>query len=328
MTKAGWFGLPVLLGALVLAFGWHIAVGAKTVPLQVVLEALVAYDKSNFDHVVVTDLRLPRAVYAVLVGAALAVAGALMQGVTRNPLAEPGVLGLLTGASFVVVMAVGYFRVVDPAFIPVLAALGATVTAALVWGIAAAAPGGSTPLTLVLAGAAITGFLAAFISLAHLLDQESFDRLRVWLTGTLAGRSTDVLIWALPWLIGGLVLALLLAPQVTALAMGDETAVGLGVDVARIKMLAMLAVIALTAAAVAIAGPMAFVGLVIPHVARILVGADYRAIVPVSAVLGAVYLLVVDIAARMVLAPIEVSTGIVTALLGAPFFVWLVRARL
>ncbi|EBA13655.1 FecCD family ABC transporter permease [Roseobacter sp. CCS2] len=328
MTRITWLGMPVILTMMVFAFGWHIAVGAKTVPLADVFTALTSYDRTNFDHVVVVDLRLPRAVYAVLVGASLSVAGALMQGITRNPLAEPGILGLLTGASFVVVLAVGFFRVVDPVWIPLLAAIGATATAALVWGIAAAAPGGSTPLTLVLAGAAITAFLGAFIALANLLDQESFEAMRVWLTGTLAGRSTDVLLWSLPWMIGGLALAFGLARQVTALAMGDDTAVGLGVNVAKIKALAMLAVIALTAASVAIAGPMGFVGLVIPHVARLIVGADYRLIVPFSAALGAVYLLLVDIAARMVLAPVEISTGLVTALLGAPFFVWLVRARL
>lgn len=317
-----------MVAGIALAFAWHIAVGAKTVPLMTVFEALTAYDRNIFDHVVIVDLRLPRAVYAVLVGASLAVAGALMQGITRNPLADPGILGLLTGASFAVVMTVGIFDVLLPAWIPLMAAIGATVTAALVWAIAAAAPGGSTPLTLVLSGAAITAFLGAFISLANLLDQDSFEALRVWLTGSLAGRAPAVLWWSLPWIIGGMAIAFAIARQVTALAMGDETAVGLGVDVARVKALAMLAVIALTAASVSIAGPMAFIGLVIPHVARMCVGADYRLIVPVSAGLGAIYLLLVDIAARMVLAPVEISTGIVTALLGAPFFVWLVRARL
>ncbi len=319
---------PMVIIGIIFAFAWHIALGAKTVPLGTVLTALTAYDRTVFDHVVVVDLRLPRAIYAVLVGASLAVAGALMQGITRNPLAEPGILGLLTGASFTVVIFVGFFNVVSPAWIPVLAAVGASVTAGLVWGIAAAAPGGSTPLTLVLAGAAITAFLGAFIALANLLDQQSFETLRVWLTGTLSGRAPAILWWSLPWIVGGLLIAFAISRQVTALAMGDETAVGLGVNVARLKALALLAVIALTAASVAIAGPMAFVGLVIPHITRILVGSDYRFIVPFSAGFGAIYLLLIDIAARMVLAPIEVSTGIVSALLGAPFFVWLVRARL
>ncbi len=328
MTRGFAVSLLLMLGGMVLAFGWHVAVGAKVVPLGTVFEALTAYDSSIFDHVIIVDLRLPRAVYAVLVGASLAVAGALMQGMTRNPLAEPGILGLLTGASFAVVMTIGFFGLLSPAWTPLVAAIGASVTAVLVWAVAAAAPGGSTPLTLVLSGAAITAFLGAFTALANLLDQESFEALRVWLTGTLTGRSPALLWWSLPWITGGMLIAFAIARQVTALALGDETAVGLGVHVARLKALAMLSVIALTAASVSIAGPMGFVGLVIPHVARMFVGADYRLIVPFSAGLGATYLLLVDIAARLVLAPIEVSTGIVTVILGAPFFVWLVRARL
>lgn len=327
MRPALTFGPMLVLAGLALAFGWHISVGAKHVPLTAVFKALTAYDETVFDHIIVRDLRLPRAVLAACVGAALSVAGALMQGVTRNPLAEPGILGLLVGASFTVVMGTAIWAM-PAGLIPVVAALGALAAAAVVWSIAGAAPGGATPLTLVLSGAAVTAMLGALITLANLLDQETFDHLRVWLSGSLAGRGMGSFWWALPWLIGGLVLGLLLARQVTALAMGEETATGLGVNVARLKALVLLAVVALTAASVALAGPMGFVGLVIPHVVRLLIGADYRLIVPYSAGIGAIYLLLVDIAARLVLAPIEVSTGIVTAMLGAPFFVWLVRARL
>jgi len=264
----------------------------------------------------------------VLVGASLAVAGALMQGVTRNPLAEPGILGLLIGASFAVVIFVGVFDIASPPMIPLVAAAGALVAAAAVWGIASAAPGGATPLTLVLSGAAITAFLGALVTVANLLDEQTFEQLRVWLTGSLAGRRMDVLYWTLPWLVAGLIVAFGVARQVTALAMGDETAIGLGMRVGRLKALVLFAVIALTASAVAIAGPMGFVGLVVPHAVRLFVGQDYRLIVPWSALAGAIYLLAVDIAARTALAPVEISTGIVTALLGAPIFIWLVRARL
>ena len=319
---------PLVLGLLVLTFGWHISVGAKAVPLATVADALLAFDPEVFDHVVIRDLRLPRAVFAALVGASLSVAGALMQGVTRNPLAEPGLLGLMAGASFAVVAAVALMGAGASALLPLLAALGALGGAAVVWGIAAAAPGGASPLSLVLAGSAVTAFLYAAVTLLHLLDEQTFQNLRVWLNGTLAGRSLDVFWWCLPWFAGGLALAFLLARQVTALAMGEEAAIGLGVNVARIKLLALAAVVALTAASVALAGPMGFVGLVIPHVVRLLVGSDYRLIVPYSAGLGAIYLLVIDIIARMALAPVEVATGLVTALVGGPVFVWLVKARL
>ncbi|WP_404379169.1 FecCD family ABC transporter permease [Caenispirillum salinarum] len=325
---ATWAAPAAGLAVLALAFAWHVSVGAKTIPLPIVADALLAYDPTIFDHVVVVDLRLPRAVFAVLVGAALAVAGALMQGVTRNPLAEPGILGLLIGASFAVVLVVGVFDLAEPAAIPLVSALGALAAAAAVWGIAAAAPGGATPLTLVLAGAAMTAFLGALMTAANLLDEQTFEDLRVWLTGSLAGGQWSVALWAAPWLLAGFLVAFGTARQITALAMGDETAAALGIRVGRIKMLALLAVVALTAAAVAIGGPMGFVGLVVPHAVRLFVGQDYRLVLPWSAIAGAAYLLVVDVAARLALAPVEVSTGLVTALLGAPVFVWLVRARL
>jgi iron complex transport system permease protein len=321
-------GAPLVLGLIVLAFLWHIAVGAKAIPLAEVVRALWQPDAANFDHVVIRDLRLPRALYAVAVGASLSVAGALMQGVTRNPLAEPGLLGLMSGASFAVVIWVALAGPGSLAALPLVAAVGALGGAALVWGIAAAAPGGAQPLSLVLAGSAVTAFLGAIVTLAHLLDEESFQSLRVWLNGTLSGRSWEVFLWCLPWFAVGVALSFGIARQVTALAMGDDVATGLGVDVARIKLVALAAVVALTAAAVALAGPLGFVGLVIPHVARLFVGSDYRLIVPYSAGIGAIYLLVIDIAARVALAPLEIATGLVTALIGGPAFIWLVRARL
>lgn len=319
-------GLFALFG-LGIAFAWHIAVGAKVIPLGTVAEAFLSYDDTLFDHVIIRELRLPRALMAVAVGAGLAVAGALMQGVTRNPLADPGLLGLLAGASFAVVL--GTFAGLSvPALIPLLAALGALGAAAIVWSIASAVPGGATPMTLVLAGAAVTAFLAALTAIMLLLDESSFESLRVWLTGTLTGQPGGTGLWAAGWLGLGLIVALGSSRQVTALAMGDETATGLGVDVAKLRLAILLSVVALTAAAVALAGPMGFVGLVVPHIVRLLVGHDYRVIVPGAAVAGAIFMLLADIAARMLLAPVEISTGLITALLGAPFFIWLVWARL
>ncbi|EPX82757.1 ABC-type Fe3+-siderophore transport system, permease component [Rubellimicrobium thermophilum DSM 16684] len=177
-------------------------------------------------------------------------------------------------------------------------------------------------------GGAVSAFLAAFVTLAHLLDDQGFQSLRIWLNGTLAGRSQEVFLWGLPWFAGGLLLAFAIRGQVTALAMGEEVATGLGVDAGRIRILALGAVVALTAASVALVGPLGFVGLVIPHAARLLTGADYRRIIPVSAGLGAIYLLAVDIVARLALAPVEIATGLVTALVGGPVFIWLVRVRL
>lgn len=322
-----WTGLPLVATLGALLFGWHIAVGAKSLALSTVVDALLHYDETLFDHMIVRDLRLPRALVAVVVGASLSVAGALMQGVTRNPLAEPGILGLMAGASFAVVMGIGVFGVVSTLWLPWVAALGALAAALVVWLIAQWAPGGATPLTLTLAGAAITLFLGALISIAHLLFQESFEQLRVWLAGSLSARRTDVLAVSWPWIALAMLLALSLARKVTVLAMGDDVARGLGVRTGWLKLQVLLCVVVLTACAVALAGPLGFVGLVIPHAVRLFVGSDYRWIIPYSALVGAAYVLGVDIVARLALRPQEIATGIVTAIVGAPLFIHLVRQR-
>jgi iron complex transport system permease protein len=322
-----WSGVPVLLVALFLAFLLHIAVGAKQLPLGTVLEALISFDPGVFDHVIVRNLRLPRAVLALIVGASLALAGALMQGVTRNPLADSALLGLTAGASFAVVMASSVFGMAGMLFIPWIAMAGALAAALVVYLIAGLVPGGATPLSLTLAGAAISAFLGAIISIVHLLDQDTFDNLRVWLTGGLAGRDIALLFYVGPFIALGLLGGVLLAPRVTVLAMGDEVAQGLGVRTGALKLQLLAVVVVLTACSVALAGPLGFIGLVIPHVVRLYVGSDYRWIVPYAALAGAVYLLGVDTIARIAIPPREISTGIITAMVGAPLFVHLVRGR-
>lgn len=319
--------LAALTGAVVLSALWHISVGARPVTLAEVWRALTAPDPALFDHAVVRDLRLPRALSAAAVGAALAVAGALMQAVTRNPLADPGTLGLMAGASSAVVLGIGWFGIAGTGWIPAFAAAGAVAAAALVWTLASVVPGGARPLSMILAGAAVSLFLGALDSIAILLDEDTFRTLRGWMAGSLAGADMTGLAQAAPWLGAGLVLALALARPLTALALGEETAQGLGVPVARLRVLAVVAVVALTAAAVSVAGLMGFVGLVIPHVVRLFAGADYARIVPMSALAGAAYLVVIDTVARIALAPVEIATGLMTAILGAPVFLWLVRAK-
>lgn len=322
-----WTGMPLLFTGLALLFIFHIAVGAKGLPIGTVFDALVSYNPAEFDHVIVRDLRLPRAVTAVVVGASLSVAGALMQGMTRNPLADPGLLGLTAGASFAVVVSSAWFGLSGTMWIPWVASGGALAAAFIVYLIARWVPGGATPLSLTLAGAAISAFLAACVSMAHLLSEDTFENLRVWLTGSLAGRDIGVLAVTGPWLATAMLLALALARQVTVLAMGDEVARGLGVRAGFLKIQLLLAVVVLTACSVALAGPLGFIGLVIPHVVRLYVGADYRWIVPYSALAGAAYLVAIDVVARIAIAPQDVSTGIITAMLGAPLFVHLVRRR-
>lgn len=322
-----WSGVPALLALLVGAFLLHIAVGAKPLPLGIVVDALTHFDPTVFDHVIIFNLRLPRAVLAVVVGASLSLAGALMQGVTRNPLADPGLLGLTAGASFAVVMVTAFTGVANMALTPWIAIVGALAAALVVYFIARFVPGGATPLSLTLSGAAISAFLGALISIAHLLRQDTFENLRVWLTGGLAGRDINLLWYVGPWMAIALAAGIALAPRVTVLAMGDEVAQGLGVRTGRLKVQLLAVVVVLTACAVALAGPLGFIGLVIPHVVRLYVGSDYRWIVPYAALTGAVYLLGVDIIARIAIPPREISTGIITAMVGAPLFVHLVRQR-
>jgi len=322
-----WSGVPILLFALVAAFLFHIAVGAKQLPISTVFEALISFDSTNFDHVIVQNLRLPRAALAVVVGASLSLAGALMQGVTRNPLADPGLLGLTTGAAFAVVVAHSVFGFTSMAFTPWIAMSGALGAAVIVFFISRMVPGGATPLSMTLAGAAVSAFLGTIISVIHLLNQDTFENLRVWLTGTLAGRDITLLWNVGPWMLIALVGGILLAPRVTVLAMGDEVAQGLGVKTGMLKAQLLAVVVVLTAGSVALAGPLGFIGLVIPHVVRLYVGSDYRWIVPYAALTGAAYLVSVDIVARVAIPPREISTGIITALIGAPLFVHLVRRR-
>lgn len=322
-----WGGAPILLAALVGASLIHVAVGAKQLPVGIVLEALVRFDPAIFDHVIVLNLRLPRAVLAVVVGASLSLAGALMQGVTRNPLADPGLLGLTAGAAFAVVVAHSALGLTNMALIPWIAIAGALGAAVLVYFISSMVPGGATPLSMTLAGAAVSAFLGAVITVIHLLNQDTFENLRVWLTGALAGRDITLLWYVGPPMLVALIAGVLLAPRVTVLAMGDEVAQGLGVKTGVLKAQLLAVVVVLTAGAVALAGPLGFVGLVIPHVVRLYVGSDYRWIVPYSALVGATYLVSADIIARVAIPPREISTGIITALAGAPLFIHLVRRR-
>lgn len=322
-----WSGVPVLLFALVAAFLFHIAVGAKPLAITTIIDALFNFDEKVFDHVIVRNLRLPRAVIGLVVGASLALAGALMQGVTRNPLADPALLGLTSGAAFAVVVSSALFGLASMALIPWIAMAGALGAAVVVYVIARLVPGGATPLSLTLSGAAISAFLGAIISVTHLLNEDTFDNLRVWLTGGLAGRDIGLLWYVGPWMGLALIAGVVLASRVTVLSMGDEVAQALGVRTGLLKAHLLAVVVVLTACSVALAGPLGFIGLVIPHVVRLYVGSDYRWIVPYASITGAIYLISVDIVARVAIPPREISTGIITAMIGAPLFVHLVRQR-
>lgn len=317
--------IPILLGALWLAMVLHLGYGAKPISVPDILSAFWDFDQRNFDHVILWSMRLPRLVAALFVGAALSVSGALMQGVTRNPLADPGLLALMSGASFGVVIGVGVLGIESDIWLPVLAVCGAMAAATLVAAIALFTPGGRSPAVLLLAGTAVATFLKSLVTGIHLLNEDSFATFRVWLSGAITSDAAHSLPYTAPWLMGGLLFALFNARQVTALSLGQEAATGLGVNALSLSLRLLICCVVLTAASVAMVGPLGFVGLIVPHATRLLVGSDYRWIIPCSALIGALFLVLVDLLARVLLAPAEIATGVVTSLLGAPLFVALVR---
>lgn len=279
---------------------------------------------------IVQTLRVPRTVLAIVAGIALGVAGALIQGHTRNPIADTGLLGVNTGASFAVVLAVYLFGLQNPVQYMWFGFLGAAAAGVLVFGMSSLGRGAGNPLTLVLAGQGVTIFLAAMTTAVALSNEQSLDVLRFWNAGSVQGVGYDVIITASIFIAVGLVLAVVNLPTINLLNLGDDVARGLGVNIAASRTIGVVAVTLLAGAATAACGPIAFLGLMVAHIARWLTGPDYRWLVPYAGLLGAVVLLLSDIAGRLVVQPAELQAGIVIALLGAPFFaalVWLGKFR-
>jgi iron complex transport system permease protein len=315
-------GLAVLL---LVAVVLSLAVGARAVAPGAVWDALVTPTGSD-DDVVVRSLRVPRTATAVVVGVALGTAGALAQGHTRNPLADPGLLGVSAGAALAVVVGIT-LGVSTPLPQAGLAVVGALVASLVVFALGGVGRRGSSPATLALAGVVLTALLLSLVSTVVLLDAAALDAYRFWTVGSVAGRGSDVLPAVLPLVAVGLVLALVNAPALDLLGLGNDVASGLGVAVRRTRLVGLAAVALLTAAATAVAGPIAFVGLVVPHLARAATGPAHRWLVPVSALVGAVLVLLADVVGRVVARPGELQVGLVLAVVGAPALVALVRSR-
>lgn len=319
-------GLLLAVIALVLLAAASVAVGAKGIPLSTVWSALFDFHGLD-DQIVVRELRLPRTVIGIGVGAALGLAGALMQALTRNPIAEPGILGVNQGASAAVVTAIGFLGIGGGTGYVWFAFLGAAVVSVAVYLLGSRGPSGATPVRLALAGTAISAALTAYISAMQLLYPQVFDQFRFWQVGSLAGRDAGVLYQVGPFLLAGIVLALLLARPLNAIALGEDTARSLGAHLGRTRALGAIAITLLCGSATAAAGPISFVGLAMPHVARAITGPDQRWLLPYSMVLSPVLLLGADILGRVVVSPGELEVGLVTAFLGAPVFIMLVRRK-
>jgi len=322
--KAVW--LAVLGAALVVAVAASIALGARPLSLPQVWDGLTGSGAPDVTAII-RSLRSPRTALGVVVGAALGIAGALIQGHTRNPLADPGLLGVNAGAAFAVVVAIYLLRISDPMQYLVFAFLGAAAASALVFGLSAVGTGRADPLSLVLAGAAVSAFLVAATTAVVLIDVTSLDGMRFWVVGALGGRGTDLLWAVLPFIAVGAVMAIASGPSLNLLGMGEDVARALGVHVGLARGIGIVAITLLAGAATAACGPIAFLGLVVPHIVRAATGPDYRWIVPCSALAGAVLLLACDTLGRLVARPGELQVGIVLAVVGGPFFVALVRRR-
>ncbi|MFH7826222.1 FecCD family ABC transporter permease [Kluyvera chengduensis] len=298
----------------------HLGLGARAIAPRVVVEALLHYDPRNFDHRIIVNLRLTRLLAALLTGAALGAAGLLLQTVIRNPLGEPHILGLNAGATLAVVVcsAIGITAGVSQ---PLAAALGAAALFGLVMLLASAGRAGATAMKITLCGVALSAFASAITASILILDEQTLQAMRTWLAGDLSGiRLATLQIASIPTLLG-ILLAGFLAPRLNILALGDRVASGLGVPVARTRVFGVIAIALLCGAAVSVAGPIGFIGLVVPHVIRRWAGQDIRTGLLLALPTGALLLLSADILARWLLAPQELATGVMTAMVGAPVFI-------
>lgn len=323
---AAWLIIVAGSGALILLMAFSITKGAAEIPLTSVWDALFHFDGENTHHLIVVDLRLPRVIASSLVGAAFAVAGAVMQGTTRNPLADSGLLGLNAGAGFALSICFAFFPGLGYMNIILCSFLGAALGAGLVSGVAALGRGGAAPMRLVLAGAAVSALLAA-LSQGIALYFDVAQNIMFWTAGGVAGSNWEQIKIMAPWVLLALLGAVILSRSISLLSLGEDVAKGLGLNTAIINALCSLVVLILAGASVAVVGSVGFVGLIVPHLARYLVGVDYRWIIPSSAVLGALLMVAADLGARMLNPPFETPIGVLTALVGVPFFLYLSRKQ-
>ncbi|HWL24340.1 MAG TPA: iron ABC transporter permease [Ureibacillus sp.] len=318
------FGL--IIGAiLLLLFNFlSIILGYTNITIQTAIDAFTNFNSSN-EHIIILDVRLPRALIATAVGVSLGVAGALLQALTRNPLASPDILGFNAGASFSIVVALMLFSVTSLQAITWIAFIGAAIAGFLVYFLGSIGRDGMTPIKMTLAGAAIAALFASLTQGLLVMDESALDQVLFWMSGSVQGRKLDILFAVLPYLVIGLIISLIISNKINILNLGDDVAKGLGQRIMIVKLIAGISVILLAGGSVAIAGPIGFIGIVVPHVVKWLVGNDYRWIIPYCAIVGGIFLLIADIGARYILMPEEVPVGIMTALVGTPFFIYIAR---
>ncbi|CAN5456926.1 iron ABC transporter permease [soil metagenome] len=323
VVRLAWLFAGVLVLALLVVAS--LAFGTRIISLDELLSALGGDTIGIAEAAVVK--RVPRTVLAVLVGAALAMSGATMQAVTRDPLADPGILGVSGGAALAVVTGIAFFGLADPFAYVWVAIVGAGVAAVFVYTVGSLGRGGATPLKLALAGAATAATFSSLVSAILLPRVDILTIFRFWQIGGVGGATWERIAVILPFLAVGAVVCLICARGMNTLGLGDDLAAGLGEHVVRTRLVAWAGAVILCGAATAIAGPIGFVGLVVPHLCRLLVGPDQRWLLPFSAITGAGLLVAADVVGRVIARPQEIEVGIITAVIGAPFFIWIVRRQ-
>lgn len=316
----------LLLSSLALIIGliWSVSVGAANIDFVTVWTAIFNFNPELTAHQIIQEVRLPRVVIGAMVGACFAVAGAIMQGMTRNPLASPSIMGLNAGAGFFLVLAFAFLPGMSYTGLIIISFFGAAFGAALVFGVGSLSRGGLTPVKLALAGAAVAAMLTS-LTTGLIIYYDLAQDVLFYTAGGIQGTRWEQVLLLLPWFIVGMLAALIVSRNITVLSLGDDVARSLGQRTLLVKVAGTVVTLLLAGAAVAVAGGVGFIGLVIPHIARFLVGLDYRWIIPSSALLGGLLLVLADLGARMVNPPYETPVGLITALVGVPFFLYLAR---
>ncbi len=322
-------GIGFVIGTIILmvCMWLSLVLGYTEVSYIDVYQAFTAFDGSN-THIVIRNERLSRVLMATCVGSSLAIAGALMQALTRNPLASPGIFGVNAGASFFVVLAIAFSTSIPLSQMAWISFGGAAFAAVIVYAIGSYGREGLTPVRLTLAGAAIAGLFSSFTQGILVLNEKALDEVLLWLAGSIQGRDIENLQSVFPYFVLAWFGTLLISKHINILTMGEDVAKGLGQNTGWIKAAAGILIVLLAGGAVAVAGPIGFIGIVVPHFARSIVGYDYRWLLPYSAVLGGILLLIADISARFIIMPQEVPVGVMTAFIGTPFFVYIARKGL
>lgn len=325
--EGGWKALFITvlgLGLLFLLMAFSITKGAVEIPISSAWDALFKFNENDTHHLIILDIRIPRVIASALIGSAFAVSGAIMQGITRNPLADSGLLGLNAGAGFALSICFAFFPSMKYIQIILFSFLGAALGAALVNGIASYKRGRAAPMRLVLAGSAVTALLSS-LSQGIALYFDVAQNIMFWTVGGVTGSNWQQITVISPWIIGGLIGAIILSPAISISSLGEDVAKGLGLNTTMINILSSIIVLILAGASVSVVGAVGFVGLIIPHLSRYLVGVDYRNIIPVSAVLGGILVVIADLWARTIKPPTEFPVGSLIALVGVPFFLYLAR---